>query len=129
MSKITIILIVVGIIAGGAIFYSLGESATYATFEEAKKNPDREYHVVGKLNLEKEMMYNPAVNANLFTFYMVDNDGKECKVLYNNVKPQDFERSEQVVIIGKMENSEFMANKILMKCPSKYNDTKQAQNI
>lgn len=37
-------------------------------------------------------------------------------------KPQDFERSEQVVLTGKMDGDEFVATEILMKCPSKYKD-------
>jgi cytochrome c-type biogenesis protein CcmE len=40
----------------------------------------------------------------------------------NGAKPQDFERSEKLVLIGKMENDTFYASKILMKCPSKYNN-------
>ena len=39
---------------------------------------------------------------------------------YNGTKPNDFERSEQIVIIGKMKGEEFAASGILMKCPSKY---------
>ena len=56
---------------------------------------------------------------------MYDNKGIENKVVLHKTKPQDFERSEQIVIIGKMEGEEFHANEILMKCPSKYNDGKQ----
>jgi cytochrome c-type biogenesis protein CcmE len=37
-------------------------------------------------------------------------------------KPQDFERSEQIVLTGKMKGDEFVATDILMKCPSKYKD-------
>ena len=40
----------------------------------------------------------------------------------NKPKPQDFERSESVVVTGEMRNNEFVANEILMKCPSKYKD-------
>ena len=40
------------------------------------------------------------------------------------IKPQDFERSEQIVLIGKVQGDEFHASDILMKCPSKYNDGK-----
>lgn len=36
--------------------------------------------------------------------------------------PQDIEKSEQIVLIGKMKGEEFHATEILMKCPSKYND-------
>jgi len=41
--------------------------------------------------------------------------------VFSGSKPQDFERSEQIVLTGKMEGGEFRASKILMKCPSKYN--------
>jgi cytochrome c-type biogenesis protein CcmE len=45
------------------------------------------------------------------------------KVIYNGAKPQDFEMSEQIVVTGRAENGVFKADKILMKCPSKYNNT------
>ena len=44
----------------------------------------------------------------------------ERKVIFLGSKPQDFERSEQIVLTGKMKGDEFLASKILMKCPSKY---------
>ena len=71
-------------------------------------------------------MYNPSVNPDLFTFFMVDNKGEEKKVLLHKSKPQDFERSEQIVLIGKAQGGEFHADEILMKCPSKYNEGKIA---
>jgi cytochrome c-type biogenesis protein CcmE len=52
---------------------------------------------------------------------MRDNEGTDCKVVLHKTEPQDFERSEQIVLIGKMEGQEFQASDILMKCPSKYN--------
>jgi cytochrome c-type biogenesis protein CcmE len=53
---------------------------------------------------------------------LIDNAGIETKVTYNGSKPQDFERSEQIVITGKYQGNQFYADKILMKCPSKYNN-------
>jgi len=44
--------------------------------------------------------------------------------VFNGAKPQDFERSEQIVLTGKMKGDEFLASKILMKCPSKYVNNK-----
>jgi cytochrome c-type biogenesis protein CcmE len=44
------------------------------------------------------------------------------KVVYRNPKPADFERSEQIVIIGNVQKDIFVADKILMKCPSKYTE-------
>jgi cytochrome c-type biogenesis protein CcmE len=53
---------------------------------------------------------------------MKDADGVERKVILNKPKPQDFEMSEQIVVTGELQNDAFMANEILMKCPSKYKD-------
>jgi cytochrome c-type biogenesis protein CcmE len=36
--------------------------------------------------------------------------------------PADFTKSEQVVVIGAYKNGQFIADKILMKCPSKYQE-------
>lgn len=103
---------------------TLSDSSTYADFSEAFANPGQEFHVVGKLNKSKESIYHPSENPNLFTFFMNDNKGEEKKVILHKSKPQDFERSEQIVLIGKADGSEFHATEILMKCPSKYNDGK-----
>ena len=54
--------------------------------------------------------------------YFSTPSGLEKKVLYNGTQPQDFEKSEQIVIVGKMSGNEFHASEILMKCPSKYNN-------
>jgi cytochrome c-type biogenesis protein CcmE len=116
---IIIILLAAGI---GVIMSTLADSSTYATFASASATPSEEFHIVGTLAPGKPMEYNPEVNANLFTFYMVDKDGKEQKVMFEGTKPQDFERSEQIVVTGKCSGSDFMASKILMKCPSKYNN-------
>ena len=71
-----------------------------------------------------EMNYNPVVDANLFTFTLIDEKGIAKPVVYFDAKPQDFERSEKVVVVGNMKNEQFIAKKILMKCPSKYQDGK-----
>lgn len=119
-SHIVIILLIA--IAVAAIVTSLSDAGTYADFSMADNNPEKEYHVVGTLVKEKEQVYNPTVDPNLFTFYMKDNNGKEKKIILFKSKPQDFEKSEQIVIIGKSKGSVFEANDILMKCPSKYTE-------
>jgi len=120
MKKSSIIGIIIIAIAIGVIISTYADSSTYGTFSEARESGD-ELHVVGKLDKAKELIYNPKKDANYFAFYMEDNKGKECKVVFSGTKPQDFERSEQIVLTGKMVGEEFHASKILMKCPSKYN--------
>lgn len=122
MKKTHIIGIIVIAIAIGAIISTVADAATYADFGMAQQFPGKEFQVVGQLNKDKSIDYVPERNANEFSFYMVDNHGKEQKVIFNGAKPQDFERSEQVVITGTLDGEEFHADKILMKCPSKYQD-------
>ncbi|HAS36025.1 MAG TPA: cytochrome C biogenesis protein [Flavobacteriales bacterium] len=122
MKKLHIVGIVVIAVAIGAIISSLSDSSTYANFEEAFATPESEFHVVGTLNRDKASVYEPEVNPDLFTFYMVDREGEERQVDLLKSKPQDFERSEQIVLIGQAKGEVFRATDILLKCPSKYND-------
>jgi cytochrome c-type biogenesis protein CcmE len=122
MKKLHILGILVIAIAIGVIFVSLKNTSTYADFTEAISNPDKEYHVVGKLDKAQPQIYDPRVNPDEFLFSMVDNKGVVKQVVLHKSKPQDFEKSEQIVLIGKMQGDNFHANDILMKCPSKYND-------
>ena len=121
MKKLHIFGIVVIAITIGVIISTISDSSTYSNFKEASENPDMEFMVVGTLNLEKEMVYNPEVSP-YFSFYLVDGKGLEEEVKFVGSKPQDFERSDQVVITGKYQEEGFIASKILMKCPSKYNN-------
>lgn len=124
MKKLHIVGIIVIAVAIGVIFTSLQSSASYSDFSEASNNPETEYHVVGKLNKSIPVQYDPRVNADECSFLMTDNKGVEKRVVLHKSVPQDMEKSEQIVLIGKMKGQEFHANEILMKCPSKYNDGK-----
>ena len=66
------------------------------------------------------MFYEPQKDPNFFSFTMTDKEGNLCKVVYKGSKPQDFERSEQLVVKGKMDGEVFKCSEISMKCPSKY---------
>ncbi len=125
MKKSHIIGIILIAVAIGAILTSLGDASTYASFSLADKNEGKEFHVVGKLANDKELIYNPEVDPNIFVFYMKDSDSTERKVILHQSKPQDFEHTEQIVAIGKSVNNEFHASSVLMKCPSKYVDTRE----
>ena len=128
MKKIHILGILVIAVAIGVIFVSLKNTSTYASFSEAMQEPDREFHVVGKLDKSVTPQYDPRINPDEFYFSMIDNSGISKPVVLHKSKPQDFEKSEQIVLIGKYHNDTFHANDILMKCPSKYNDAKTAAN-
>jgi cytochrome c-type biogenesis protein CcmE len=97
------------------------DTSNYSSFTEAAKD-SREFHVMGHWAKDKGTFYDAFKDPNHFSFYMKDEKGIVKKVIYSGTKPQDFERSEKLVLVGKMNNDTFYASKILMKCPSKYNN-------
>lgn len=98
--------------------------STFSTFEEASlaMGSENQFRVSGQLAKDKEMYYNPEEDPNYFSFYLLDRNKEERKVILKNSKPQDFERSEEIVLTGYMEGEDFHATDMLMKCPSKYTD-------
>lgn len=109
--------------AAVAVLISMsGEFSEYANFQTAINAPDRNHQIVGHLNTAKPVEYNPKIDPNSFSFFMKDKDGKEVKVICLRDKPQDFERTEQIVLTGRMKGEEFIAENIQLKCPSKYQD-------
>ncbi|MCY1527576.1 CcmE [compost metagenome] len=121
MKKSAIIGLITIAICIGFLVSLNADTDTYSNFSEAATS-NKEEHVMGYWEKSKGMYYDAEKDANHFAFYMKDEKGKVNKVVLNGTKPQDFERSEKLVLIGKMENETFYASKILMKCPSKYND-------
>jgi cytochrome c-type biogenesis protein CcmE len=113
------------------IITSIGDASTYENFSTAKTmamNGNKEaIHVVEGLKKDETGTVKGldiSEDKTSFTFMMVDNDGQEQKVYYNEPVPADFVRAEQVVVIGSYKNENiFVADKILMKCPSKYQET------
>jgi cytochrome c-type biogenesis protein CcmE len=133
MKKIQIFGLIIIAVAIGIIVSTAGDASTYVDFTKAKNmaqdGDDESIHVVGKLKKDAvgqilEMEYQPEIDPNLFVFTLVDNNNVEQRVVYKNSKPQDFDKSEQVVVVGKMKDGTFSAEKILMKCPSKYENGK-----
>ncbi|MFH1118443.1 MAG: cytochrome c maturation protein CcmE [Bacteroidota bacterium] len=121
MKKIHILALIVVVAAIGVVMSLSMNTSTYAGFTEASDHPGREYHVIGKLSPGKPIDFDARKDANSFTFFMLDNNGTEMKVRYSDSKPQDFEKLDQVVVIGKMQDGQFEAHKMNLKCPSKYN--------
>jgi cytochrome c-type biogenesis protein CcmE len=123
MKKSSILGLLVIAIAIAVIISVISKSSSYSSFNEAK-NVSGELSVVGQLDKQKALYYDAVKDANYFSFYVKDKKGQECKVIFIGTKPQDFEKSEQIVLTGQMIGNEFHASKILMKCPSKYTQDK-----
>jgi cytochrome c-type biogenesis protein CcmE len=129
MKKSHIIIIVVIAAAIGVIVSTAGDASSYVSFDEALQlstaGNKKDIHVVGEL--KKDDMGNvigieEGADKVSFSFLMIDDKGKEQQVFYNQPMPADFQRSEKVVVIGSYSDDSFHASKILLKCPSKYQE-------
>ncbi len=120
MKKLHIVALLAIALTIGILVSVMGNFSRYETFSSAYALEGKEINVVGHLVEDKEMIYNPHEDANLFSFYMTDEDGNEMKVIYRDSKPRDIERAENIVVSGRVKEGVFHASNILMKCPSKY---------
>jgi len=125
---VALLVIAVGI---GIVVSTSGDASSYVCFSEAKEmaseGDDEKVHVVGSLPKDASgrilgMTYQPENDPDFFRFILVDEKQEKVEVWYNNPRPADFERSEKIVVVGAMKDQHFEADKILMKCPSKYNE-------
>lgn len=117
-SSIVILSIILVVIVG--MLASLMGAGNYATFADAQELNGQNVTIIGVLNKEKPIIYDPVKNANRTAFFVVDKAGVENKVIFHDAKPRDIERSEEITMEGKMIKGEFHAVHILLKCPSKY---------
>lgn len=89
----------------------------YVSFDEAERSP-RTVQVMG--GLEKGSSRYDTSSKTLY-FNLVDLESKKVlPVAYRDVKPANFEDAVSIVAIGKYGNGGFQAEKLLVKCPSKY---------
>jgi cytochrome c-type biogenesis protein CcmE len=120
MKKTHIVLLVLIVVTISVLISVFADFSTYETFAEASKQPGKKYYIIGMLQKDREMEYDPTKDANHFIFFAKDKAGNMTKVIFNGEKPRDIEKSEQLVMMGYVDNGVFRCSKIQMKCPSKY---------
>lgn len=121
MKKSHLIAIAVVAVAIAILVSASSDVTTYANFTQAAQSGER-VKLVGQLVKDKAVEYNPEKDPNYLGFWLQDDAGQVRKVVLRAAKPQDFERSEQIVLTGQMSGETFEASDMLLKCPSKYKD-------
>ena len=120
MKKTHIVLLVLVVAAIAGLVTAFADFSTYETFNSVAKQPGKTYYVIGYLQKDSTMEYNPVKDPNHFMFYAKDKAGNMNKVIFNGEKPRDIEKSEQIVMMGYEDKGTFHCSRIQMKCPSKY---------
>jgi cytochrome c-type biogenesis protein CcmE len=121
MNKIQIITLAIIAAAIAIIVSFTGNLTTYETIESAKQKNGKAVKLVVKL-LANSVEYDAIKNPNYLKFIAIDTLGNKVDVIYHDAKPTDMEKSERIVLNGKMQNNTFECKNILLKCPSKYKD-------
>ncbi len=88
----------------------------YLSFDEARKSRGV-VQVMGGLDKESDR-YDTA-REELF-FELLDPAGGRMPVAYKGIRPGNFEDAISIVAIGRFKNGRIEAEKLLVKCPSKY---------
>ena len=129
MKPLHIVGILVIAISITVIVSMLGDASQYVSFSEAKSlatgGSESSIHVVGQLLKGPDGRVLGAESTPDRTacfFVMVDENNTQQRVFLNEPMPADLIRSEQVVVVGKFKNELFVADKVLLKCPSKYQE-------
>jgi len=106
----------------GFAFTSFKQTMTpYVSFREAR-SMDRTLQVAGGLVKGSSSYHDGA----LFFLIKEPSTGETMQVRYQGLKPANFEDALSVVAIGRYQGERMDADKLLVKCPSKYQGVKQA---
>ena len=120
--KIIIGTLVIVAALGWLIFGSMGNTTVYyLTVSELRAQPNIEtekgYRVTGYVDTTSIEW--DAENIKL-GFRMFE-ESDSLRVIYNGIAPDQLRDAQQVVVEGKFDGEgQFQANKLLLKCPSKY---------
>ena len=111
---------IAGILALG--FVVLGLTAfqktltPYLTFDEARKARGV-VQVMGSLDKTSDR-YDTGTQE--LSFDLLDEQGRRMPIAYRGIKPANFKDAISIVAIGRYREGRIDAEKLLVKCPSKY---------
>jgi cytochrome c-type biogenesis protein CcmE len=112
-------LICLAVIAGFiaySVFVFQSSVTPYVTFAQAK-SAQSAVQVKGTLAAPRITL---TEDGRATRFMLRDDAGEEVSVVYRGAKPEGLDEATGIVAIGKYSNGQFLADKLLVKCPSKY---------
>ncbi len=123
MKKTHIVLLVLVAAAVAVIFANFTDFSTYETFASAAAQPERSIKVVGLLDKSHPVQHDPKMDTEKYVFFVTDKKGETREVEYIGSKSlYDIEKSENIVMTGRMDGQTFRCSDVQLKCPSKYKD-------
>ncbi len=107
-------LIVIGVQSTAAYFLTVDE-----LYEKGESLHDRTVRVAGKVD-EQSIAYN---NRDLIiNFDVTSETGERMAVVFNGPKPDQMRHGADAILEGKYDGDTFVADSLLLKCPSRYDE-------
>lgn len=122
-----IVIALVALSCAALAFYSLRDSMrTYVPFGEAIRT-GRAVQIIGTLDKSVPVKH----FEGHYTMSIKDKDGTALTVRHAGTKPTNLEHADQVVARGKFiaQGGYFEAEKVLVKCPSRYAKKAEAKGV
>ena len=97
----------------------------YVTIAQARAMKDDQLHVAGEI---VPGTVQQSLKEHALTFMIKDAEGATITVIHRGDQPANISEATKVVAIGGMSGDSFVSQKLLVKCPSKYEgDPKTSQ--
>jgi cytochrome c-type biogenesis protein CcmE len=126
MKRMHIILLVLIAVAIVVLISYTGDLSSYETIGSAKEKQGKFVNLIVKMDKTIPVQYDPVKDPNYLRFNVQDSLGGKIAVVYHNAMPTDMEKSERLVLKGKVQRDTFECSSIVLKCPSKYKDNPNA---
>ena len=114
-------IIIIVFLAWGATAF-LKTTVKYVSFDEAK-TAGKTVQVAGHIDFDK-VSYDAEKQNLVFDIYEMDpddsDDPERLTVSYKGVVPGNFDQATSIVVRGHQDKDLFIAEQLLVKCPSKY---------
>lgn len=106
----------------GVVMAFLNNASPYVTVAEAKVTSGSRLHLAG--TIDKKTVNDDRLGGKL-AFDLIDKKGDRIRVEHVGEPVANMGDATEVVAIGKVENGTFVSQKMLVKCPTKYEKDRQ----
>lgn len=118
--RIIIFIAAVALLITSVLVLSKDLMSPYVSFEEAKRKAGEYVQVMGNLEAGSQTKQ----SENSFSFSLKDETEQTLLVHSSGTKPVNFEHASDIAVLGRYNAAldVFEADKLLVKCPSKYSE-------
>lgn len=101
----------------GMVFTFVSQASPYVNIAEAKVSKGDSMHLPGEMLKETVQV---SARERTVKFVLKDETGATVPVVFRGNPPANMGEATKVVVIGKMAGGAFEANRMLLKCPTRY---------